>query len=517
MNNISRLVSKTANSDFIEQVACRKLLGRMSWQILENPNIRLSTLKHLLEIEKAKPNTNIIRLRRLLEHNNIDLATISEIRDIIESQQGNNFLFPSFSYIFKSRKDLTADFIDATIKFIARLDLGIFLDKNNGLLFLLDLIISHKNTSQETLDFTVNLLLDQDHHFRFGSLIVNQKLSDEVYNKYMNFIEKNSESNRDRSLLHLASTKYYEEILLNFAENSLSDDVYRAIIFHHGENGARRILKNTRALSKEILIEILSKGYCHNTMADFFHQENLDEKILWQIYNDHNDNYMFMESLAANEKLPKELFECLYSLNEYTVNKALAKNEAIPLDILWRLQFDSDQKGYGSFAIAMENINTKKLVLDIEAKGTDMQKAYIVALGYASDEFKKQMYSDKDGHFYKNFMHFGYFKEIFCDEFKINLIDKYRHEPVYSEDSMDNFRYIFLIHGSYFSSYHKIPMDILRAIYSSLPAKSQKKYSKCDFANTSDFRKNFVVLTGSYGALKEEALTKLEENLVGQR
>jgi len=194
------------------------------------------------------------------------------------------------------------------------------------------------------LSFLQTLLAKEDEKIN-EALATNQNIDDEIFktllikeDKVVQLLLLSQQINTER--LGFVDAQALEDDLFATigANEHLDAEVIDALITRENETLLCNLAQN-RTLSAKQLEAIYAKGL-RSTVACLAVNPVTPVPLLEQFYNEHADDDIF-RALAHNPSTPESLLRALFALDDLEIQRYMASNASIPLDILDILKVDT--------------------------------------------------------------------------------------------------------------------------------------------------------------------------------
>ncbi len=193
---------------------------------------------------------------------------------------------------------------------------------------------------------TLKELSQKDDHKLLLSLAVNSSIDDNIFAA---LLEKGTAVaelllfrqpiSKERYAI-LTNTSPSAELLSVVAANNQTDDRVLKILFDMGDTDIWQHLAANPAVSVPMLQKLYEKeikGIDKSLAAN----RNTPTEILSDIYSRYSSDIEILSALASNPALSEDIIKALYSMDNFEINRGLARNSSLLMDMLDALKLDS--------------------------------------------------------------------------------------------------------------------------------------------------------------------------------
>ncbi len=340
LTNDSSRVFRLLGNEYISDILFVKLLSMYEWSDEEEDSrkdrdVIMFTLRRYIKI---KPNEedllySYLTLRRLateIEDANLLLVLIK---------------FPNFSFMVRGKEKVTLRETVARNEYID--DKVIY-----NLISLRDkkVNISLASNINVPLDTLKKFLLKNDKDIN-KALACNRNIDSSIFKELLNQDSAVIEllliwQYIDMERLNFIEEKNFEEKLFSLigANENLNNDVVENIIIKKSKELILNLSQNSTIQPKKL--EMIYNMNIEETLPMLAKNSNTPTQILQRLYEKNSTNIDILSSIAYNSSLSTDILYILFQKDNFEINKGLATNLSLPMELLDILKIDTRLQNY---------------------------------------------------------------------------------------------------------------------------------------------------------------------------
>ena len=338
--NDQNRVFRLLGNEYINDILFVKLLCMYTWDdeeedSREDRDVIMYTLRRYINI---KPNEEDL------------LYSYLTLRRLASEAKDSNLLlaltnFHNFEFLVRGKEKIT---LRETIARNENIDVELI----NRLISFRDEKIDVALASNTAVEVTIlEKFIEKDDVNIFKALASNKNINDIIFKKLLTkdvkviellLIWQNIDSNR----LKLIENRNLDENLFAIlgANENLDNEVVDTLL----SNSSSLIIHNL-AENPNIEVSILEKIYEQKIEATF---DKLAKNratpltILKELYEDNTNNKQIITALSYNSELPVDILKSMFEKDDFELNKGLATNSSLPMELLDILKVDTRLQNY---------------------------------------------------------------------------------------------------------------------------------------------------------------------------
>jgi len=337
--NDSSRIFRLLGNEYINDILFVKLLSMYEWSdeedSREDRDVIMFTLRRYIEI---KPNEedllySYLTLRRLAT----EVKEPELLKVLIK--------FPNFKFLVRGKERITLretiarnEYIDDKVIY----NLISLRDKKVNIS-----LASNKNVPLDTLK---KFLLKNDKDIN-KALACNRNIDSAIFKELLNQDSAVIEllliwQYIDMERLNFIKEKNFEEKLFSLigANENLNSNVVENIIIKKSKELILNLSQNSTIEPENL--EMIYSMNIEETLPMLAKNSNTPTQILHKIYEKNSNNIDILSSIAYNSSLPTDILYILFQKDNFEINKGLATNLSLPMELLDILKIDTRLQNY---------------------------------------------------------------------------------------------------------------------------------------------------------------------------